>query len=395
MTFPTEWDYKVKLTSDNTKVASAVKGLAVDLSNMPAGFWTNVKSDGSDIRITSDEEGTTQVARDVISIDTTGETGLIRFDTSSISTGSDTDYWLFYGNSEAAEPSPSDTYGQYNTYDSDLKAYITPTGSGSTVFDRTSNQNHCEIQGGLTIGDGKIDKAFYFNGTNSFLSYQFHNGTNNLFNIGQQFTISQWIYIPSYSSNWHAIYLQSSASSVASRNQGIGVRVATTGKLVTFAGKQNLGDSRSVESVSDVPINTWVRVTGKMDNTILQVALNGVVDETNSTDSGNVVFGANCYSPTNTYIGARAQSQVSGVCQSPPYTNVDFFQSRLQEQFVWNRYLTEDEDLTFYNNESDNDSFWTFGPQEEVTGITIATLPASNITFNSAQLNCEIEGVEE
>lgn len=47
MAFPTGWDYKVKLTSDNTKVASAVKGLAVDLSNMPSEFWINVKSDCS------------------------------------------------------------------------------------------------------------------------------------------------------------------------------------------------------------------------------------------------------------------------------------------------------------------------------------------------------------
>ena len=30
MTFPNDWDYRVKLTSDNTKVSAGVKGLAVD-----------------------------------------------------------------------------------------------------------------------------------------------------------------------------------------------------------------------------------------------------------------------------------------------------------------------------------------------------------------------------
>ena len=108
--FNNDWEYRLKITSDNTKVSANIKGLALDLSNITdEDFWNNVKSDGSDIRITQ-SDGTTLRARDVISIDTKEQTGLIRFDTSNISTSADEDYYIYFGNEDAEEPDASDTY---------------------------------------------------------------------------------------------------------------------------------------------------------------------------------------------------------------------------------------------------------------------------------------------
>ena len=43
MTFPTGWTKRTKITSDNTKVSSSVKGLAVEFSNLDADFWGDVE----------------------------------------------------------------------------------------------------------------------------------------------------------------------------------------------------------------------------------------------------------------------------------------------------------------------------------------------------------------
>ena len=48
--------------------------LLVDLSDLPAGFWSTVSNGGGDIRVFK-ADGTTELAREVVSCDTATETG--------------------------------------------------------------------------------------------------------------------------------------------------------------------------------------------------------------------------------------------------------------------------------------------------------------------------------
>lgn len=73
------WTYRVSVTVQSSQVDADLTDFPVyvDLSDLPAGFHTNVKSDGGDIRVTK-SDGTTEVAREVVFYNATDDTGELR-----------------------------------------------------------------------------------------------------------------------------------------------------------------------------------------------------------------------------------------------------------------------------------------------------------------------------
>ncbi len=67
------WAYRVKATVNDDKYLASGLPLRVDLSLMPASFWTNVRSTGSDIRVTNSENA--GISYEVENFDSTGFTG--------------------------------------------------------------------------------------------------------------------------------------------------------------------------------------------------------------------------------------------------------------------------------------------------------------------------------
>ncbi|HLN18804.1 MAG TPA: hypothetical protein VK255_01375, partial [Patescibacteria group bacterium] len=63
------WGYRVKVTVNAAQVPSTQTNFPVyvNLANLPAGFFSHVRSDGGDIRITK-SDGTTELPREVVSI---------------------------------------------------------------------------------------------------------------------------------------------------------------------------------------------------------------------------------------------------------------------------------------------------------------------------------------
>ena len=333
MVFPTGWGYKFKFTSDNTKVSSSVKGLALDLSNVTSStFWDNVESDGSDIRITSDEAGTTLLARDVISIDTTEETGLIRLDSSSISTSADTDYYLWFGNASATEPSPSDTYGQYNAYDSSLY-FLHPynENSGSTVNDRSQNSNDGTITGASWDSDGIFDYALDFAGSSNRVSL----GSKESF-ANEPHAYSIWFNLhstPGSGTNNRQTLIKHEGSlwspgvwvnnSVIRPHWNIG---STNGRYIDYNWSPTL---------------VYNHLFFLYDGTNSILLLNGV-----ELSGGSVQTFNSSNSSGELIVGAE-----SGGAQS--------MNALMDMPTLWKGIKTKEEGITVYNNESDNASFWT------------------------------------
>src|SRR6056297_1214654 len=112
--------------------------LIVDLSTMPASWWSAVStSDGTRGRVYKGD-GTTRLACDWIDFDDTAETGLLRvlWSGTLASTGTQ-ELWIeppVSGNDAVAA---DNTYGSDNAYDDDWEGYW-PDGGGS---DRTENNN--------------------------------------------------------------------------------------------------------------------------------------------------------------------------------------------------------------------------------------------------------------
>ena len=113
------WAYCQQITVDYTKVPNTDQAnfpVYVNLANLSSGFFSHVNANGSDIRVTT-SDGTTEVPREVVAIATGSSTGEVWFKAGTLSTLTNTDFYLYYGNSGAAEPAANATYGSQNVWD--------------------------------------------------------------------------------------------------------------------------------------------------------------------------------------------------------------------------------------------------------------------------------------
>lgn len=135
------WSYRVKTTINTSQVPSTQINFPVyvDLANLPAEFWTHVKSDGSDIRVTNSDG--TELAREIENINTGTSTGALWFKAESISDSAY--YYIYYGNAAATEPAASATYGSQKVWDDGESNYFKgvwhlPNGTTLSGNDSTS-----------------------------------------------------------------------------------------------------------------------------------------------------------------------------------------------------------------------------------------------------------------
>jgi len=158
------WQYRVKVTIDNTKVPGDLDNYTayVDLSLLPSSFFSTVKSDGGDIRITT-SDGTTEVPTYVNAIDTGAETGYLFFRyPGTLSSTVDTDIYIYYGNSGASTPAVTATYGRNNTFQNFMGFWDLeqdPSGSAPQFTNLNGTGNDLTAQGtwdGSEVGSGPI-----------------------------------------------------------------------------------------------------------------------------------------------------------------------------------------------------------------------------------------------
>jgi hypothetical protein len=195
--FDEDWPYRVKITVHSSKVDETVSNFPVyvDLSDLPAGFFSNVKSDGGDIRVTQ-ADGETQQAREIVRINTGSSTGEMHLKGSSVSSSTDTDFYIYYGNSGASEPAASSTYGSENVWDANYIAVLhldqDPSGTPPQMLDSTSNDNHGTSIGTMTSGDlvdVKVGKGLDLDGSDDALNWS---DVTDLLD-GEKATFEMWV----------------------------------------------------------------------------------------------------------------------------------------------------------------------------------------------------------
>ena len=110
----------------------------VDLSRLPAGWWNTVNSDGSDIRATNNDN--IEIPTDLIYWDYDNEEGFLALKLTQQNPPTPVRLWV--GNVLAGQYAPTDTNGQYNSYDSNWKAFWPFGGARDDgELDRTVNAN--------------------------------------------------------------------------------------------------------------------------------------------------------------------------------------------------------------------------------------------------------------
>jgi len=122
----------------------------LDLNEI-TGLWAYAKSDLSDVRVALSDG--TPIPFHIVSYDFANQSGLMVLNITK-TTGNQS-VRVYYGNSEANALQPTDTYGQYNTYNTGIYAFY-PSGIGQ---DATSNARHLTSSGTITKTAGPIGNA--------------------------------------------------------------------------------------------------------------------------------------------------------------------------------------------------------------------------------------------
>lgn len=116
--YSSSWDYRVKLTLNASLFTGAGLPLRLDLSDMPAGFWSNIQSDGADIRAVSKDN--VIIPFELENFDFTNQTGEIWIDSISLTSATADYLYIYYGNStvnaigEGVVNAPESTWDSLN-----------------------------------------------------------------------------------------------------------------------------------------------------------------------------------------------------------------------------------------------------------------------------------------
>jgi hypothetical protein len=324
----------------------------VDLSDIGAahGFWTNVKTDGGDIRITKSDE-TTELPIEVVAIDTVAKTGEVHFlADGTLSSSVNTIVYVYYGNASASLYAEGATYGKHNVWISGYLAVWHLTGTGYTaIIDSTSN-SHDAVSDSNTPTynvDGKVGKGMQFSGVNEYINFGDHNHFSPY--TQQTFTVSAWVKYDSVSSHqapvskgvtsaweWGLLYIN-----LANRRAEFITWTAST------------GDSHTIRSEDVLPTTgQWYHYVGDISNahqssSTSNFYANGALANNDTQDYSNLMSNTT----SNLQFGERDDGAL------------DFFGS-LDEVRISNVVRSAAWVETEYNNQNDPSTFYTVGAEE-------------------------------
>ena len=164
------WTKRIKLTVNSIQVASDLTDvpLFLDLSILPVDFFVSVASSGQDIRITK-LDGKTLLAKELVSIDKLAKTGELYFKAETLSSSIDNEFYIYYGNSDSNlsdENTSADVWS--NGY-----AGVWHLNNTSQAVDSTSNAHHASYVG-ISAGDhvaSKFGKSIYFDQVDNIIDF--------------------------------------------------------------------------------------------------------------------------------------------------------------------------------------------------------------------------------
>jgi len=160
--FPTGWLYRCPITIAAGKVSDTLTHwpLLLTGANLPASIFTDANADGSDIRASSDEAGTTELAVEVVSFTPGSSTAEIWVKVPSVSAVADTVIYLWFGNAAATMPAADSAFGSQAVWIGEVS--IGPAyhfGGGSLSLADSSAAGATLTNNGTTAGDGPFGTA--------------------------------------------------------------------------------------------------------------------------------------------------------------------------------------------------------------------------------------------
>lgn len=340
------WLYRFKVTSDQTLVDEAIDNVYYQLANAPAAFWTHVRSDGGDIRVTLSDE-VTEVAREVSGFSVGLTAGSLYFKATGLSASVNTDYYVYYGNAAATEPSAGSTFGKNNVWTS-LTCVFHLDESGSPAVCSKTGTSAAQTGGVGFAAIGKLRGSCDFAGGDDELV------AGNTFGItAAALTLSAWIN-PDAAPHDGSICGKCDTDNTHGFYWRLAVSTTTTEmRLVVGDNATNAGTNSDPDVIG---AGTLTHVAVTYDGAFARFYVNGVL-KGNTVDALTTV-------PTN--------STGPFTIGNFPAFNFHPFVGLLDELRMATTVRSQNWITTEYNNQNAPGTFWTTAAEE--TGVTPSLL---------------------
>jgi hypothetical protein len=170
--------------------------------------------------------------------------------------------------------------------------------------------NHGTLQNGATFANGKVGRAFSFDGVDDYVRIPI---SPSLQTVSNAITIDMWVKLNSLPPNTGSLLLSNHIQSFGSPISGVNLAVSPSGN-VTFQTRLNNACCQAVTSNAVIQIGTWQHIAGVWDGANLRVYIDGTAD-TVVAASGTLQMNRDIFLGINSdnFFGGTITHQVNGL----------------------------------------------------------------------------------
>lgn len=365
--YDTDWSSRYPITIQASQIDDDLTDfpVTVSLADLPADFWTEVKNNGGDIRVTT-ADALTEVAREISAVNIGSETGELYFKAPNLSSTTDTTFYIYFGNTAATDYAVGATYGAEAVWSDYEAVWHFAEGTGSVAGDSTSNNNDGTLVGSPNWTTGKSGGALQFNGSG--------NSGNRVtvpgFLTTATTTVSVWFTqnaVQSGNGNWTYVLHSSSDQNVGSSNFWLG-RLGSPDPDIGDIGA-TVGGWSSGLGHSDIvlePDNRYYHVTAVQADGQVRLYVDGQLVRTRSQSMFT-------FTSEDWGIGAATGGNRShpGIIDSPRV-------STMSRSSAWV--------AAEYRNVATTTDFYSVGTAEGAIGVAVSPAVPHEVTTGGANL---------
>lgn len=335
--FANGYSYRKKLTQDSTKVSGGADLTDVDVLYSVTDAALKTTSNGGKVEHASgydirfETTGGTQLKHDVIFWSATTGQLITNIKIPTLTYAADTEIYMYYGKS-GLSATESDEVNVYNSaYKGVWHMKEDPSGSAPQILDSTSNNYDMTSGGTMTSGDlvdGKIYKAIEFDGSDDYLT---NTAWSSVITGNGARTISAWFNITTTpDANW------------ISWGAAGGNQLSSMGCYANSIGYLGYANDNTV-SGAPYDDGAWHKMSITHDGSTMKILIDGTE-----------VFSGSESLATSTGADLYFGRFVSGA----------YLPGKLADIRISNSARTNGWEITQYNAENDNATFWTTGLEE-------------------------------
>lgn len=365
MAFPTGYLKFQSITIDHTKVAGDLTDYVVyvnlaDLVKAGADIFDTCRTDGGDIRATKND-GTTELAVEVVTIDTTAKTGEVHIKFSgTLSSSTDTVIKIWYNGTDTM-PATTDTYGRNAVWGgfSDVW-HFQSAGTDSTSTGKTLSAINAP-----THSAGKLSGNGFDNGTSTDKGYRKTADLMGFTSATQSFRQSIWFNLNTHPTGTGVAWIMNRMYGESAGTQTRFTYNNNSGspKLVF----QNDGGGSNAEYTVTLTIDTWYNIIYQNEAGTSRIYFEGAL-VASGTISGSVGYSG--YPDEISFLTDR--TSYAGGC-TPAHGD--------EGRLIVGSYSTANWITTEYNNQSSASTFYS--TSAEAGGATTVSPSAQVATFST------------